>query len=99
MAAGAPKDPDLTALAASLHARLTAEAVAAKAAQAATGGTGVDPGEAAPGQSVTYGTVNMMSDNTNIFRADQFADIATQFNDPAHKLRKDREDPFTVEKS
>ena len=99
VAAGAPKDPDLTALAASLHARLTAEAVAAKAAQAATGGTGVDPGEAAPGQSVTYGTVNMMSDNTNIFRADQFADIATQFNDPAHKLRKDREDPFTVEKS
>ena len=59
----------------------------------------MDPGEAAPGQSVTYGTVNMMSDNTNVFRADQFADIAKQVNEPANRLRKEREDAFTVEKS
>ena len=41
----------------------------------------------------------MMSDNTNVFRADQFADIAKQVNAPANKLLKEREDPFTVEKA
>ena len=48
---------------------------------------------------MTYGTVNMMSDNTNIFRADQFADLVKQVNEPANRLRKDREDPFKVEKT
>ena len=100
VAGGAPRDPALTALAATLHARLVAESTAAKTAQAATpGSTPVDPGRAAPAQSVTYGTVNMMSDNTNVFRADQFTALAAQFNDPAHRLRRDREDPFTVERS
>jgi hypothetical protein len=100
VAAGAPKDPDLARMATKLNARLTAEVAAAKAAQAASpGSTAVDPGAAAPGQSVTYGTVNMMSDNTNIFRADQFADLVKQVNEPANRLRKDREDPFKVEKT
>jgi hypothetical protein len=99
-ATAAPKDPDLARLATRLKTRLTAEVAAAKAAQAASpGSTPVDPGAAAPGQSVTYGTVNMMSDNTNVFRADQFADLAKQVNDPANRLRKDREDPFKVEKA
>ena len=98
--AAAVKDPDLAALATRLHTRLTIEVAAAKAAQAVTAGsTPVDPGKAAPAQSVTYGTVNMMSNNTAVFRTNQFAALATQFNDPAHHLRKEREDPFTVEKA
>jgi hypothetical protein len=100
VAAGAPKDPDLAALATRLNAKLTAEVAAAKAAQAANpGSTAVDPGAGAPAQSVTYGTVNMMSDNTAVFRPDQYVALAAQFNDPAHHLRKEREDTFTVEKS
>lgn len=100
VAAAAPKDADLAAMAATLHARLQAQVTAAKAAQAANAGsTPVDPGAGAPGQSVTYGTVNMMSDNTSVFRVDQFAALAAQFNDPAHRLRKEREDAFHVEKA
>lgn len=99
VAAASPADPDLARMAATLNTRLTTEVAAAKAAQAAGGGTAVDPGAGAPGQSVTYGTVNMMSDNTNVFRADQFADLAKQVNDPANRLRKEREDAFTVEKA
>jgi hypothetical protein len=99
-AAAAPKDPAIAALATQLSTKLTAEVAAAKAAQTASpGSTAVDPGAGAPAQSVTYGTANMMSDNTAIFRADQFTALAAQFNDATHHLRKDREDAFTVERS
>jgi hypothetical protein len=99
LAAAAPKDPALAALATTLHKQLTDEAAAATAAQAATpGSTPLDPGKGAPAQSVTYGTVNMMSDNTAVFRTEQFADLAAQFNDPAHHLRREREGVFTVDK-
>lgn len=96
LAAAAPRDPHIAALATSLRARLQAEFTAATTSQAATPGTtAVNPGAAAPPQSVTYGTVNMMSDNEGVFRADQFAAMATQFNSSG--LRRDREGEFRVE--
>jgi hypothetical protein len=96
LAAAAPKDPDLAALAGSLNTQLKAQAAAATATQAATPGTTpVNPGATAPAQSVTYGTVNMMSDNTSVFRPDQFAELANQFNGSG--LRRDREGTFHAE--
>ena len=38
----------------------------------------------------------MMSDNASVFRVDQFAELATQFNGSG--LRHDREDSFHAEK-
>lgn len=92
LAASGPTDPHLAALATTLRARLQAEVTAATAAQTAAGTTAVNPGTTAPAQSVTYGTVNMMSDNTSVFRPDQFAELANQFN--ASGLRRDREGEF-----
>lgn len=96
LAAAAPRDANIAALATSLRARLQSEFTAATAAQAAAPGTtAVNPGTTAPAQSVTYGTVNMMSDNEGVFREDQFAAMATQFNSSG--LRREREGEFRVE--
>jgi hypothetical protein len=97
LAAAAPKDPDLAAMAATLNSQLQTQAAVAGAVAAVTpGSTQVDPGSTAPPQAVTYGTVNMMSDNASVFRVDQFAELATQFNGSG--LRSDREDSFHAEK-
>ncbi|WP_344308657.1 hypothetical protein [Fodinicola feengrottensis] len=97
VATTAPKDPAIAALATSMHTQLTTQAAAATAAQgAAAGSTAVNPGTTAPPQAVTYGTANMMSDNSLTFRADQFSDLANKFNS-APGLRHDREDPFKAE--
>lgn len=93
LATAGPTDPNLAALATSLRARLQTEVTAARTAQAGTAGTSaVNPGAGAPAQSVTYGTVNMMSDNTNVFRPDQFVELARRFNESG--LRRDREGDF-----
>jgi hypothetical protein len=77
--------------------QLQVQIAAATAVQAVTpGSTPVDPGTTAPAQSVTYGTVNMMSDNTSVFRVDQFTELANQFNGSG--LRRDREDAFHAER-
>ena len=97
LAAAAPKDPDLAAMAATLNTQLQTQAAVATAVAAVTPGSAqVDPGTTAPPQAVTYGTVNMMSDNASVFRVDQFAELATQFNGSG--LRHDREDSFHAEK-
>jgi hypothetical protein len=96
LAAAAPRDPDITALATSMNTQLQTQITSAVAAQAtAPGTTPVNPGTTAPAQSVTYGTVNMMSDNTSVFRPDQFAELANQFNGSG--LRRDREGTFRAE--
>jgi hypothetical protein len=96
LASAAPRDPDIAAVAASEHAQLTTAAVAAQATQMVTpGSTAVDPGATAPAQQVTYGTVNMMSDNQTVFRTDQFVELAHQFNSSG--LRRDREGEFHAE--
>jgi hypothetical protein len=96
LATAAPRDPNLTALATSMNTQLQTQVAAATANQAATPGTTpVNPGAGAPAQAVTYGTVNMMSDNTSVFRPDQFAALATQFNGSG--LRKEREGDFHAE--
>jgi hypothetical protein len=96
LASAAPRDPDIAALATTLNTQLQAQVTAATAAQAAAPGTTpVNPGATAPAQSVTYGTVNMMSDNTKVFRPDQFAELANQFNGSG--LRRDREGSFHAE--
>jgi hypothetical protein len=95
-AAAAPADPDIAYLATALHKKLDAQAKKADAAQTRAGTTPLDPGTTAPAQSVTYGTQNMMSDNTNVFRVDQFTELADRFNGPA-RLRKPDEDFFNAE--
>ena len=80
LALTAPRDPDIAALATAMQARMTAQATAATTAQTAAGGTAINPGTTAPDQEVTYSSVNMMSDNTDIFRQDQFTHLATLFN-------------------
>jgi len=97
LAATAPKDPDLAAMATTLNTQLQAQIATATAVAAVTpGSTPVDPGVTAPAQAVTYGTVNMMSDNASVFRVDQFAELANQFNSSG--LRHDREDAFHAER-
>ncbi|WP_143109739.1 hypothetical protein [Agromyces sp. CF514] len=95
LAIAAPRDPAIASIASAMSTRLKASAAVATVAQVVTGGTGVNPGTAAPAQEVTYNTVNMMSDNTDIFRADQFADIATAFNGSG--LKRSRESDFRIE--
>ena len=91
------RDPAIASLASTMHTQLQAQITAAKAAQtAAAGSTAVNPGTTAPAQPVTYSTVNMMSDNTDIFRPDQFTQLATLFNTTAG-LKKDREGDFQIE--
>jgi hypothetical protein len=96
LALTSPTDPAIASLAATMHTQLQAQVTAAKAAQTAAGRTAVNPGTTAPAQQVTYSTVNMMSSNDDIFRPDQFADLATLFNKTAG-LKKDREGDFRVE--
>jgi hypothetical protein len=91
------RDPDVAAMASNLSAQLKAQVAAAQAAQAAApGSTAINPGTTAPPQQVTYGTVGMMSDNTEVFRQDEFTHLATLVNGKS-ELRHDREDAFTVQ--
>jgi hypothetical protein len=96
LAAAAPRDRNIAAIAAAMNTQLRTQATAATIAQVTTPGTtAVNPGAAAPAQSVTYGTVNMMSDNASVFRQDQFVELANQFNSSG--LRRDREGEFHAE--
>lgn len=95
LAQTAPRDPAIAGIASAMSARFALAKAGATVSQIVSGGTGVNPGTAAPAQEVTYSTVNMMSDNTDIFRADQFADLATAFNGSG--LKRSREGDFHVE--
>ncbi|KQM82335.1 hypothetical protein ASE68_02765 [Agromyces sp. Leaf222] len=95
LAQTAPRDPAIAGIASAMAGRFALAKAGATVSQIVSGGTGVNPGTAAPAQEVTYGTVNMMSDNTDIFRADQFADLATAFNGSG--LKRSREGDFHVE--
>ena len=97
LALTSPRDPAIASIASTMHTQLQAQVTAAKAAQtAAAGSTAVNPGTTAPAQQVTYSTVNMMSDNTDIFRPDEFTHLATIFNGTS-SLKKDREGDFHIE--
>lgn len=96
LAAAAPKDPAITALVGTMKTTLAAQSAAATVTQIAAGRPAVSPGVTAPAQQVTYSTVNMMSDNTDIFRPDQFTHLATLFN-ATSSLRRDREGEFHIE--
>ncbi|MFF2370630.1 hypothetical protein [Agromyces sp. NPDC058110] len=95
LAQTAPRDPAIAGIAAAMAGRFALAKAGATISQIVSGGTPVNPGTAAPAQEVTYSTVNMMSDNTDIFRADQFADIATAFNGSG--LKRSRESDFRIE--
>ena len=91
------RDPAIASIASTMQATLQAQVTAAQTAQAAAPGTSpVDPGTTAPAQQVTYSTVNMMSDNTDIFRPDEFTHLATIFNSKS-ELKRDREGLFHIE--
>jgi hypothetical protein len=91
------RDPAIASIATTMKTQLDNQIKAAETAQkAAAGSTAVNPGVTAPNQPVTYSTVNMMSDNTDIFRPDEFTHLATLFN-KAKGLKKDREGDFHVE--
>ncbi|MET0966965.1 MAG: hypothetical protein ABWZ02_11230 [Nakamurella sp.] len=90
------RDPAIASIATTMKTQLDNQIKAAETAQkAAAGSTAVNPGVTAPNQQVTYSTVNMMSDNTDIFRPDEFTHLATLFNKAG--LKKDRETDFHVE--
>jgi len=97
VAAAAPRDPAIAAIASNMRTQLQAAQTAGAAALAATpagsGATGVSPGATAPPAAVTYNTHNIMSDNSFVFRNDQMNDIAGYFN-RARGLRRDREGLF-----
>ncbi|ANJ25701.1 hypothetical protein ATC03_01915 [Agromyces aureus] len=95
LAQASPRDPAIAGIASAMAGRFTLAKAGATVSQIVSGGSGVNPGTAAPAQEVTYSTVNMMSDNTDIFRADQFTAIATAFNGAG--LKKSRESDFHVE--
>ncbi|GAA1847185.1 hypothetical protein GCM10009750_37040 [Agromyces salentinus] len=95
LALTAPRDPAIASIASAMSTRLAVSSLTATASQIGALRPAVNPGTTAPAQEVTYSTVNMMSDNTDIFRADQFADIATVFNDSG--LKRSREGDFRVE--
>jgi hypothetical protein len=96
LAVTAPRDPAIASLATMMHARQAVQSVGAQINTIVNGGTAINPGANAPAQEVTYSTVNMMSTNDDIFRPDQFADIARVVNTtPA--LKKPREGDFHVE--
>jgi len=96
LALTSPRDPAIASLVSAMRTTLQTQAAAAAAAQSAAGTTAIDPGTTAPAQQVTYSTVNMMSSNDDIFRPDQFADLATLFNSQS-SLKHDREGTFHVE--
>ncbi|GAA1524211.1 hypothetical protein GCM10009761_28210 [Agromyces terreus] len=95
LALTAPRDPAIASIASAMSTRLAVSSLSATAAQLGALRPAVNPGTTAPAQEVTYDTVNMMSDNSDIFRADQFADIATAFNGSG--LKRSREGDFHVE--
>jgi hypothetical protein len=97
LALTSPRDPAIASLASTMQTQLQAQVTAAQAAQAAApGSSAVNPGTTAPAQQITYSTVNMMSDNTDIFRPDEFTHLATLFNTTAG-LKRDREGDFHIE--
>ncbi len=96
LALTSPRDPAIASVVSTMRSTLLAQSVAAQAAQITAGTTPIDPGTSAPAQQVTYSTVNMMSSNDDIFRQDQFTDLANVFNGES-ALKRDREGPFHVE--
>ncbi|MGX5697321.1 hypothetical protein ACWKWP_14065 [Agromyces soli] len=95
LALAAPRDPAIASIASAMSTRLATAALTATASQIVQGRPAINPGTGAPAQEVTYDTVNMMSDNSDLFRADQFADIATAFNGSG--LKRSREGDFHIE--
>lgn len=87
-------DPALQALAEAMWRRMQASRVSSIVNQLVSGRPAVNPGTTAPAQEVTYSTVNMMSSNDDIFRPDQFAEIATAFN--SSSLRHLYESDFRI---
>ena len=95
LAAKAPKDPKLAALAAQMQGQLVTDMAGTIAAKP---GNLDNPGGAAPAQSVTFTTVGMMGDNTADVRPDQFADLVSRFNTADPKLVREDEEPFKATK-
>jgi hypothetical protein len=80
-AAKAPKHPNLAALAADAKVRLEAAAAAQTSAKkTADGDSDLSPGSSGPAQEVTYSMNNMMSNNAEVFRPDQFSHLLSSFN-------------------
>lgn len=107
LASAAPRDPNLTAMVTAMQSRLAAQTPAGQPANAdpsAAPRQPVPPGSpagtaAAPvaTQEVTFTAEGQMGDNAADLRTDQFQRLVDQFNQPARRLRRDREGPFTVE--
>jgi hypothetical protein len=100
VAAAAPKDPAISAVATAMKDRLAAQTPAGR-----TDVNPASPSKAAPEpeagtQEVTYSNTGMMSDNSADVRPDQFEQMLKQFNAESRipDLRHEREDPFTAEK-
>jgi hypothetical protein len=98
VAAAAPKDPEIAAMASAMKDRLAAQTPAGRTSTnpAGAGQPATEP--AAGSQEIRYTTTGMMSDNSADVRPDQFERMVREFNDDMPALRHEREDRFTVDR-
>jgi hypothetical protein len=98
VAAAAPKDPEIAAMAGAMKDRLAAQTPAGRTSTnpAGAGQPATEP--AAGSQEIRYSTTGIMSDNSADVRPDQFERMVKEFNDNKPALRHEREEMFTVDR-
>jgi hypothetical protein len=98
VAAAAPKDPEIAAIATAMKDRLAGQTPAGRTDENPASPTAPATEPAAGSQEIRYTTTGIMSDNSTDVRPDQFERMVTAFNDDVPGLRREREDKFTVDR-